>query len=220
MPYAYIQYDSADYLATAHEALANQHFSVDDRRTYLTPLLFLAPFALPWPALISIAAHPTFVGLDRNAVGWWLGALLVQVLEGGDHSDHGAFRCESRGRLVRGILCWAKRLTCSSRCSWCLPGRCSLGGRVGGRSAGLSLASCWCSARGSKPRHSSFLPCPGGLRFWKQWQRVAISVGILLMVFAAASFLGGDRKAAISLMRASSNSHRITPRPSRTSIRC
>lgn len=63
MPLAYVQYDSRDFLFTTKTMIVKHRFEVQSKRSYLTPALFSAAFALPVPALYTIAAAQHLMGL-------------------------------------------------------------------------------------------------------------------------------------------------------------
>jgi hypothetical protein len=73
MPYGYLQYDSSDYLVTPQRLIDNHRFYIHDKRSYLTPLLFSAAFALPVPALKTIAVAQHVMGLVATVL---VGALV------------------------------------------------------------------------------------------------------------------------------------------------
>lgn len=80
MPYGFIQYDSADFLATPHQFLAHHHLVIHGKKSFLTPLFFLLPFLIHIPALIFIPLAQNGMGLIGVAVAgglvrfwfkWW-----------------------------------------------------------------------------------------------------------------------------------------------------
>ena len=66
MPYAYVQYDSSDYLITTDHLIEKHQFHIHNKRSYLTPALFSAAFLLPVPAAITIAVAQHLMGLHRH----------------------------------------------------------------------------------------------------------------------------------------------------------
>jgi hypothetical protein len=73
MPYGYVQYDSSDYLVTTQRLIQDHRFYIHNKRSYLTPTLFSAAFALPVPALITITAAQHLMGLVATVL---VGALV------------------------------------------------------------------------------------------------------------------------------------------------
>ena len=63
MPLAYVQYDTSDFLTTTRAFITNHSFYIHSKRSYLTPVLFSLPFALPVPALLTIPAAQHLMGL-------------------------------------------------------------------------------------------------------------------------------------------------------------
>jgi hypothetical protein len=63
MPFAYVQYDSSDYLITTDHLIENHQFYIHNKRSYLTPALFSAAFLLPAPAAITIEVAQHAMGL-------------------------------------------------------------------------------------------------------------------------------------------------------------
>lgn len=63
MPYGYTQFDTPDYLLTTHLLLTKHSLHIHSKRSFLTPILFSAPFALPIPALLTIPAAQHAMGL-------------------------------------------------------------------------------------------------------------------------------------------------------------
>jgi len=63
MPWGYVQYDSAEYLATAYRLLKSGSFFVEGKRGFLVPILFTIPFLLHIPALIAIPLGQHLLGL-------------------------------------------------------------------------------------------------------------------------------------------------------------
>ncbi len=63
MPYGYMQFDSADFLLTAHRFLSKHELIIHSKRTYLVPILYTLPFILKIPALIVIPVAQHLLGL-------------------------------------------------------------------------------------------------------------------------------------------------------------
>jgi len=63
MPYGYMQFDSADFLTTAHRLLSKHQFLIHQKRTFLVPVLYALPFYLKIPALIVIPLAQHLLGL-------------------------------------------------------------------------------------------------------------------------------------------------------------
>jgi len=63
MPWGYVQYDSAEYLATAYRLLKSGSFFVEGKRGFLVPILFTIPFLLHIPALVAIPLGQHLLGL-------------------------------------------------------------------------------------------------------------------------------------------------------------
>jgi len=75
MPYGYTQYDSADFLTTPRMFLTQHQLHINGKRSFLTPVLFSIPFALPVPALLTIPAAQHAMGL----VGILVTGAIVQL---------------------------------------------------------------------------------------------------------------------------------------------
>lgn len=73
MPYGYMQFDSADFLATAVSFLTKGSLSIHSKRTFLVPILYTLPFVLRLPALIVIPIAQHLLGI---AVILMSGALI------------------------------------------------------------------------------------------------------------------------------------------------
>jgi hypothetical protein len=85
MPHGYVQYDSCDYLVTAQRLIEEHRFFIHSKRSYLTPMLFTAAFALPVPALITIAVAQHFLGLIATLlvgalVRFWFRSWKVMII--------------------------------------------------------------------------------------------------------------------------------------------
>jgi hypothetical protein len=85
MPHAYIQYDSADFLATTREWLAHHRLHIHSKRSFLTPVLFTLPFVLRLKPLITIPLAQHLMGLwgilivgslVRSWFRWWRIAII------------------------------------------------------------------------------------------------------------------------------------------------
>ena len=63
MPYGYMQFDSADFLTTAHRLLSKHELIIHQKRTFLVPVLYALPFLLKIPALIIIPVAQHLLGL-------------------------------------------------------------------------------------------------------------------------------------------------------------
>ena len=63
MPYGYMQFDSADFLMTAHRFLTKGALTIHSKRTFLVPILYTLPFLLKIPGLIVIPIAQHLLGL-------------------------------------------------------------------------------------------------------------------------------------------------------------
>jgi hypothetical protein len=63
MPCGYVQYDSADFLSTARHLLHDGDFWLNNKRTFLVPLLYTVPFLVKIPALYLIPLAQHLLGL-------------------------------------------------------------------------------------------------------------------------------------------------------------
>lgn len=63
MPWGFVQYDSAEYLATPYRLLNGHSFYVNGKRGFLVPILYAIPFLLRVPALIAIPLGQHLLGL-------------------------------------------------------------------------------------------------------------------------------------------------------------
>ena len=63
MPQAYVQYDTSDFLTTTRAFITQHSLYIHSKRSYLTPVLFSIPFALPVPAVYTIPAAQHLMGL-------------------------------------------------------------------------------------------------------------------------------------------------------------
>ncbi len=65
MPFAYFHDDAPDFLTTPDRLIHEHKFELHEKKTFLVPVLFSLPFALPLPALatIPIAQHVLGLGL-------------------------------------------------------------------------------------------------------------------------------------------------------------
>ena len=65
MPYAYFHDDAPDFLTTPDRLIHDHKFELHEKKTFLVPVLFTLPFALPLPAMttIPIAQHVLGLGL-------------------------------------------------------------------------------------------------------------------------------------------------------------
>ncbi|HYR59265.1 MAG TPA: hypothetical protein VEO95_11565 [Chthoniobacteraceae bacterium] len=80
MPYAYIQYDSADFFSTVSQWFEQHRVHIHFKRSFLTPVLFLLPFALHLRPFLLIPAAQHLMGLwgtlivgslVRSWFRWW-----------------------------------------------------------------------------------------------------------------------------------------------------
>ena len=62
MPYAQFHYDTPDFLQTPYELLCNHRFSLHNKKTFLTPLLYTLPFLFRVPAMLAIPAGQHLLG--------------------------------------------------------------------------------------------------------------------------------------------------------------
>ena len=63
LPYAYFHDDAPDFVSTADKLMNEHKFELHEKKTFLVPILFAAPFALPIPTLISIPIFQHILGL-------------------------------------------------------------------------------------------------------------------------------------------------------------
>ena len=75
MPWGYVQYDTAEFLATPFRLLKGGTFFVDGKRGFLVPILFTIPFLLRLPALIVIPLGQHLLGLAATAMSGALARL-------------------------------------------------------------------------------------------------------------------------------------------------
>lgn len=194
MPYAYVQYDSVDYLVTAHEAIAKHHFVVDDRRTYLTPLLWLAPFALPVPALISIAIIQHLMGvvgtllvggLVRLWFKFWKVAIIPVTVLFAANPGVVWYEHTLLGETPYLFFTLLTVFVGSVLARW-----------PGWRPFAWLVVSLFlvCGARLEAKAFFLFAGLLVVIAFWKQWRRIAIAMGILMLAFAGVTLLAGKRE--------------------------
>ncbi|MEQ1861775.1 MAG: hypothetical protein ABMA13_17800 [Chthoniobacteraceae bacterium] len=65
MPFAYFHDDAPDFLTTPDRLIHEHKFELHEKKTFLVPVLFTLPFALPMPAMVTIplAQHALGLGL-------------------------------------------------------------------------------------------------------------------------------------------------------------
>jgi len=80
LPYAYFHDDTPDFISTADKLMYEHKWELHEKKTFLVPILFSAPFALPIPALKSIPFFQHLLGLGliiligalcRLWFAWW-----------------------------------------------------------------------------------------------------------------------------------------------------
>jgi hypothetical protein len=85
MPYAYFHDDAPDFLTTPDRLIHEHKWELHEKKTFLVPILFTAPFALPWPALISIPIAQHLMGMGMILIigalcRWWMLEWKVFIL--------------------------------------------------------------------------------------------------------------------------------------------
>lgn len=63
MPYAYFHDDAPDFISFADKLMHEHKWELHEKKTFLVPILFAAPFALPVPTLVSIPIFQHILGL-------------------------------------------------------------------------------------------------------------------------------------------------------------
>lgn len=63
LPYAYYHDDGPDFLTTPDRLIHDHKFELHEKKTFLVPILFTIPFALPAPAMITIPILQHVLGL-------------------------------------------------------------------------------------------------------------------------------------------------------------
>jgi len=63
MPYAFYHDDASDFLTTPDRLMTEHKFELHEKKTFLVPVLFTLPFALPAPALVTIPLAQHVLGL-------------------------------------------------------------------------------------------------------------------------------------------------------------
>jgi len=63
LPYAYFHDDAPDFICTAEQWITQHRFELHGKKTFLVPVLFTLPFALPVPAAITIPIFQHAMGL-------------------------------------------------------------------------------------------------------------------------------------------------------------
>jgi len=63
MPYAYYHDDGPDFLCTPDSLIHQHKWEIHEKKTFLVPILFTLPFALPAPALVTIPILQHVLGL-------------------------------------------------------------------------------------------------------------------------------------------------------------
>ncbi|MDR3404066.1 MAG: hypothetical protein P4L99_16335 [Chthoniobacter sp.] len=193
MPYGYVQYDSADYLITTDHFIEKHRFYVHSKRSYLTPALFSAAFLLPVPATATIAAAQHLMGLIgivlvgalvRMWFRFWRVAIIpVTVLFAANPSiiwyEH-TIMGEAQFLFFTLLLVFAGTLfvlrSTTRRFVW--------------------FIVCLLLVFGTRLESKTFLLFAvllAVLPLWKQWRRVAISLAAVVVAFAAAFHVSGDR---------------------------
>ena len=189
MPWGYVQYDTAEYLATPFHLLQHRSFYVDGKRGFLVPILFTIPFLLRIPALIAIPLGQHLLGLAATVMGgaltrlwfqswrWFIVPVTLfvaanpsmlwyeQTLMGESEYLFALIFLALAGTL------WARR---QSR----------------GRFVFL-LAALVCAA-GARPEGRLFFAfgiALAALVLWGQWRRLARCLGVILAVAAAGAML-------------------------------
>jgi hypothetical protein len=63
MPFAYFHDDTPDFISTPDILIHQHRWELHEKKTFLVPILFALPFALPIPALVSIPFFQEILGL-------------------------------------------------------------------------------------------------------------------------------------------------------------
>ena len=85
MPYAYFHDDAPDFLTTRDRLIHEHKWELHEKKTFLVPMLFTAPFALPAPVLVSIPIGQHLAGLGMILIlgalcRWWLRAWKIFIV--------------------------------------------------------------------------------------------------------------------------------------------
>jgi hypothetical protein len=63
LPFAYFHDDTPDFVSTADKLMNEHKWELHEKKTFLVPILFAAPFALPVPTMVSIPFFQHILGL-------------------------------------------------------------------------------------------------------------------------------------------------------------
>jgi hypothetical protein len=85
MPYAYFHDDAPDFLTTPDRLIHDHKWELHEKKTFLVPILFTVPFAIPLPALTSIPVAQHLAGLGMIFIlgalcRWWMRAWKVFII--------------------------------------------------------------------------------------------------------------------------------------------
>ncbi|WP_348546363.1 hypothetical protein [Chthoniobacter sp.] len=215
MPCGYVQYDSADYLLTVDRLIEKHQFYVHSKRSYLTPALFSAAFLLPIPATATIAAAQHLMGLIGIVlVGalvrlwfrfWRVAIIPVTVLFAANPSiiwyEH-TIMGEAQFLFFTLLLVFAGTVFAlrptTRRFVW--------------------FIICLLLVFGTRLESKTFLLFAvllAVLPLWKQWRRAALGLAAVVLAYAVAFHVGGDRDVSslvyASLLRFAPATSRSTP---------
>ena len=68
MPFGYFHDDAPDFLTTPDRLIHELKFELHEKKTFLVPVLFALPFALPAPALVTIPIAQHALSLNGSSM--------------------------------------------------------------------------------------------------------------------------------------------------------